>query len=55
MSISVLIFHNIIWQLLKADDIFSQERLISPHQVVSWKETLHQPVPAQFRIFHILS
>lgn len=37
---SVLIFHNIIWQILKADDIF-QNRLVSFLLEVSRKETLH--------------
>lgn len=37
---SVLIFHSIIWQILKADDIF-QNRLVSFLLEVSRKETLH--------------
>lgn len=53
MGISVLIFHNIIWQILKADDIF-QKRLIFLLLEVSRKETLHQPVPDNCNIIHIL-
>ena len=50
---SVLVFHNVIWQILKADDIF-QKRLISFLLEVSRKETLHQPVPINCNIIHIL-
>lgn len=50
--ISVLIFHNAIWQILKADDVFREDSSLILE--VRREETLHQPFAVNCVIIHIL-